>query len=258
MTKLTDFRTLWQRFHGKELPINHGVKHFDACQVRFHVLPDNLDRCLTPKDQSDMLARYHTLAMEMLGSNACWMVLTEVLDPTGHPDHVERDVDDVRDLAKEDAEAWRRYQRHSRAYKKLERRIQSVFGLTPAWEIYDHDDENLYRFWAGKIVWAPDRMDALLNLIHRDRLLNPLWMNQETGALFAPYHAGVDITLPNAEALITTIERFGDWLPGGWGFFNLPSDDTAKLSERPKAAALVRSALANRPDYRNCQERYGF
>jgi hypothetical protein len=69
--------------------------------------------------------------------------------------------------------------------------------------------------WVGRVTqshWRPSRFTRLLADIASDRTGPILWMNRETGAIFAPYDGGFDLFPASADVREQLRERYADWL----------------------------------------------
>lgn len=226
-----DFKTAWNRFHPTDVPISYEIKYSDRMNgTRFHILQEDRATANNPQELSDLLIRYNTMAAELLGADKpCWMVLPEWLEPAGHPDHIEHanifDVEEVIDT-EEDLKSLTRYQRRQCILSLRHKKLRELFGLTLSLDYYDAANECVYKIYAGLIIWQPGRFDKLLLQIYKDYFIRPLWMNAETGALFAPYHAGIDVAMPTSADLMRLIDKYRDWLPvKGWGYLHLASPE---------------------------------
>jgi len=65
----------------------------------------------------------------------------------------------------------------------------AIFG--GAYTPVDPDDRHC-SFYARAVEWQPEAFDALIAKIADDITGPTLWMNRETGSLFAPYDGGFD------------------------------------------------------------------
>lgn len=182
------FENAWTQFHLGEPPIGwmllgKGV----ANRLRFHSLPASKQYADTDEERSLLLGRQNVLAFEVLGDRPCWLVQAHwVLQPG------ERDVADQHDPF-----------RATREWK-----------LDFAFEILEDDGEEgrPWRVYAAQVRWAAGRFDDLLLSIADEKAGPTLWMGTD-GAIFAPYDGGVDLFLPNAEAVQRLAAQHPDWLP---------------------------------------------
>lgn len=93
-------------------------------------------------------------------------------------------------------------------------RATREWKLDFAFEIIEDDGEEgrPWRVHAAQARWAPGRFDDLLLSIADEKAGPTLWMGTD-GAIFAPYDGGVDLFLPDAEAVQRLAARHPDWLP---------------------------------------------
>jgi len=69
--------------------------------------------------------------------------------------------------------------------------------------------------WLGRVTqsnWQPGRFTRLLTDVANDRAGPLLWINRESGAIFAPYDGGFDLFPASTTERDRMRERYADWL----------------------------------------------
>lgn len=204
-------------YYAADVPVGHHISSGRNINcVRFHILQDSKEIAGNYSEILGLLHRYDALACDILGNASAWMVVPEWKDPAGYPEHFETPpIVTIEDPAGENAilEKIRQIQ------DLRNRKICNTFGLTPQWVFYDPADELIYEINAGRLLWDSAKFKKVLLNIYQEKIYDIFWMNSENGAVFAPYHAGVDVRVPDGAALDSLLERFQAWLPtNGCGF----------------------------------------
>lgn len=80
------------------------------------------------------------------------------------------------------------------------------------------DDDGAIDIYAVLTNWVPNTINEVLLKIENDEA-RLMWMNANTGAVFAPYDRGVDLILPTTRDVSRLALEYSSWLspnPGGW------------------------------------------
>ncbi|MBW8733707.1 MAG: hypothetical protein JF571_05260, partial [Asticcacaulis sp.] len=149
-------------------------------ETRFHLLPNGRDGTVSRPEYRNLIARFNQLANDVLDEGApVWMILPERSAPDWAPSEA---VDPT--------------------LKKRIHRLKQRFGLTTRWDYYSADDKAVYTISAAEITWPEGGCARLFLDVHNGRLSDIVLMNADTGAVIAPYLAGVYISQPTPEALM--------------------------------------------------------
>lgn len=159
--------------------------------TRFHLLPQGRAAARDHLELRSLLDRYNALGDVALGQEqACWLIILK--------------------SPNEDA-------RHS----ARRRRVQARYNMRPGWSFYSDSDRLSYEVQAAQVTWRAGHFNRLLLHIYQRRLWDIMWMNAATGAIFAPYEAGVEVSKPTPQGLMGVISAHYGWLPqDGQGFVN--------------------------------------
>jgi hypothetical protein len=222
---MDSFQTLWTRFHPDAVPVGHTLEKNGTWNLtRFHLLPNGRDGTVSRQEYRQLIHRFNQLANDVLDEGApVWLILPERSAPDWAP-----------------AEATDRKQEDR--LHRLKRR----FGLTKAWEYYSADDKCVYSISAGEFTWPEGGSARLFLDVHNERLKDIVLMNADTGAVIAPYTAGVYVSQPTPEALMALISNYYGWLPqDGTGLLRFNPAQTTKSSFQmsKSAAAAIQRAL---------------
>jgi hypothetical protein len=74
------------------------------------------------------------------------------------------------------------------------------------------DDERLWCANVSEIHWRQGTLDSILLAIADEKTGPTMWMNQQTGKIFAPYDGGFDVFVSSPEEVGLLRAQFGDWL----------------------------------------------
>ncbi len=222
---MDSFQTLWQRFHPDAVPVGHTLENNGTWNLtRFHLLPNGRDGWVSRVEYRGLISRFNHLATEILDAGApVWLILPERSAPDWAPPEA---VDP--------------------AAKKRIHRLKNRFGLTPRWDYYSADDKAIYTISAGEITWPEGGIARLFVDIHNERLSDIVLMNADTGAVVAPYGAGVYVSQPTPEALMALISNYYGWLPqDGKGVlrFNPAQMKKSSFQMSKSCAAAIQRAL---------------
>ncbi len=224
------FHALWSRFHSGSVPVSHLLTEYTGWNLtRFHLLPDGRNAVYNHNELRGLLDRFNTLGAEILGENApCWIVVPQIGGLDGYS-------------ADSAAVITEKHILRARL-----RRLKTVYGMEMRWEFHSTSDQANYSVFAAETIWRKDAFNRLFLHLYKERLADILWMNPETGAVFAPYDAGVDLSAPTPEALIDIVSRYYGWLPdNGTGFlqFNPKQMKSASFTVGKSCAAAIQKAI---------------
>jgi len=187
------FQTAWLNFHPNTWPLAHVLKDSPGWNLtRFHLLPGGRAAARDHTELRALLQRFNEMATAALGENQlCWMVLLR--SPNENIAHAAR-----------------------------KRRFQDRYGMQPGWSFYSDTDSLTYTVQAAEVTWQSGRFNRLFLHIYQRRLWDVIFMNRTTGAVFAPYEAGADVSQATPQGLIDVVSAYYGWLPQyGDGFLNL-------------------------------------
>ena len=214
------FQTNWLRFHPGTWPLAHVLKDSQGWNLtRFHLLPKNRAIANDHNELRALLDRYNRIASAALGENqVCWLVVLK--SPNENALHSAR-----------------------------RRRVQSRYDLQPGWSFYSDSDALSYTVQSGPVAWQSGRFNRLLLHIYQRRLWDIVWMNKTTGAIFAPYEAGADVSQPTPQGLMDLISAYYGWLPqDGDGFLNLnPAQMTTSTFKVTKSCSEAITRAITKP-----------
>ena len=159
---------------------------FQARWVRFHSLPESKRYAEGEEEIGIILSRQNAIATDLFGEDRrCFMVQSRrELEPGEH------------EVSAYDAPI-------------------REFGLSPTFQFLDDDDPEAQSTWtahAATFTWKSGAFDSLLRRIANDEVSYVMWMDEQTGSLFAPYDGGVDVFLPTTAARDALKERHSAWL----------------------------------------------
>lgn len=183
------FENAWTQFHLGESPIGWMLLGEGAAnRLRFHSLPASKQYADTDQERSVLLSRQNMLASEVLGDQPCWLVQAHwlLLEPG----------------------EWDVQHHHDPFHATREWKLEFAFEFLED----DGDEGRSWRVFAAQLSWLPGRFDDLLLSIADDLAGPTLWMGTD-GAIFAPYDGGIDLFLPDAEAVQRLAAQHPDWLP---------------------------------------------
>jgi hypothetical protein len=178
------FHSDWLDQHPNSWPIAHILRDTPGWNMtRFHLLPDGRTTCRDRTEMRFLIQRFNKVAETALGGGqACWMVvLTTPNENTLH--------------------------------RKRIARLARRWKLSPRWSFYSDTDRLSYTVLANVVIWRPNRFDRIFLDIYHGRLWGVLWMNQENGAVVAPYEAGIEASQPTPQKLMDLVSRYYGWLP---------------------------------------------
>lgn len=162
-----------------------GTKH----RLSFSALPEPGRRADTPQRRDLLLAWQNLLAGAVLGSTPCWLVQSHRVSSDGFAD-IGNAADPI--------SATRHY------------------GLAFGFEFLAPEQGGATRKWrtcARLTTWTVGEYDSLLLDIAEGRAAPTLWMSSESGAIFAPSGAGVELYLPSKSDAATLTEALVGWRP---------------------------------------------
>ncbi len=221
------FQTLWQRFHPDAVPVGRTLADNGTWNLtRFALLPNGRDSALSRGEFRSLIDRYNIITTEILRPDSkTWLIVPDRAAPEWAPPEA---VDPAARL---------------RLY-----RLKNRYRLTPRWEYYSADDKAVYTILAGEITWREHGFDRLFLDLYHDRLSNFILMSAETGAVVAPFMAGVYVSQPTPEALMAVVSAYSGWLPvPGQGLlrFNPAQVKPGGFQMSKAAAAALQRSLGN-------------
>ncbi len=183
------FETVWRRFYPAFQPVGwmmrgDGAEHW----LRFHSLPKSKRYAETGEERQILLTRQNRIAREVLGEGKpCWL-----------------------------AQSWWNAAAHSDAAAEnvSPPPIALAFGATFVhhFTVNDGEDDHVWTVQAARSHWRSHAFDPLLLEIAESSAPRALWLNEDNGAVFAPYDGGVDLFLPDRSAVNHLRSLFADWL----------------------------------------------
>ncbi|MBW8880559.1 MAG: hypothetical protein JF615_03775 [Asticcacaulis sp.] len=187
------FQTAWLNFHPNTWPLAHVLKDSPGWNLtRFHLLPDSRAVARDHTELRALLGRFNEMGNAVLGEHQiCWLVT-------------------LRSPNEDRRNAARR------------RRLAAQYDMKPGWQFYSDSDNLSYTAHAAEVTWASGRFNRLFLHIYQRRLWDVIFMNRATGAVFAPYESGCDVSQPTPQGLIDVISAYYGWLPqSGHGFLHM-------------------------------------
>lgn len=171
-----DFKREWSSFHDQRRPLSWMLRSDKSLPwVRFHSLPDSKRYPENKAEEVVVLGRAYTLANATLGTGAgCWQIACR-------PDETSPPYWDV------------------------------PASGTAAMTLAD-DDGDLWRVHVLETHWRKGTLDSILLAIADDRTGPTMWMDRQTGKIFAPYDGGFDLFLSSPQEVEQLTAQFGDWL----------------------------------------------
>lgn len=171
-----DFERDWSSFHDNRRPLGWMLRSDKSLAwVRFHSLPDSKRYPENEAEEDIVLSRAYSLGDATLGTDAgCWQI-------------------------------------ECRA-KELNPPYWDVPVSGAAATTFADDDE---RLWCANVLdahWRQGTLDSILLAIADDRTGPTMWMDRQTGKIFAPYDGGFDVFLSSPEEVQKLRAQFGDWL----------------------------------------------
>ena len=183
---MTEFETLWRQYYPGLNPVGFMLRRGGARNwLRFHSLPESKRYAGTSEEWEILLARQNLLAGEVLGPEPCWVVECHYVHP----------------------------KEGTRPYRYFAKRFRN-WRLEPAFDFLDDEDDDPDGHWtayAAETVWRDGQFDEQLRAIANDEL-RILWFSPSREAIFAPYDGGIDLFLPDAEAVSALSARLAAWL----------------------------------------------
>lgn len=210
------FQSDWLSYHPNSWPIPHILRDTpDWNLTRFHLLPENRKTCRDRIELRYLIQRFNKVAETALGNGQpCWMVV--LTSPN-----------------------------ENAAHRKRIARIARRWKLTPRWSFYSDTDRLSYSVLSYVVIWRPNMFDRIFLDIYYGRLWGVLWMNQETGAVVAPYEAGLEVSQPTPQKLMDLVSRYYGWLPerglGLLKFNPAQMEDTRFTVSKACSEAIARS-----------------
>lgn len=180
----TGFGAYWKTHFPGQDPVCFKLREtLRERWIRFHALPDSKRYAETADEWSTLLERNNTLGNHVLGEGSkCWLVLCRPIDDlhNGEEDHLER-FDFVR------------------AFDMSFEEFPGSSFKTPV---------NV-----AETVWFSGQFNDLIRAISMDREGPVMLVSQDTHAIYGPYDGGVDLILPNKEAVPRFRCKYHEWLP---------------------------------------------
>jgi hypothetical protein len=185
---LAECRAQWKRFHADRIPLGHLLRlSGQEMWLRFHSLPGSVRYAGNDAEREIARLRAETLAGEVLGENqACWLMQAFLVwpgDETRLGGHAQSEI------------------RRNRLRFAWQCAYDAPFEGKQDWHIY-----------AAPVVWHSRAFTGLLDDTAEDRS-RALWMNRQTGAIFAPYDGGTDLFLARPDDWSRLREVYPAWLP---------------------------------------------
>ena len=175
-----NIQNLWHSFYEKRVPIAYLLRpQLPDLWFRIHSLPQSKRYAENELETQEILRRHNAVAEEVLGTeNECIWFA---------PDYA--------------------LQKYSSTFAEFSGNL-----------FCRYEEDAPITLFAAQTVWRPRRFDAILRLVADDVVRYVLWMNIESGEIFAPYDGGADLFLNSTLRRDELREQFKDWLspfPGG-------------------------------------------
>ncbi len=222
----TPLQPIWQQFHPDAVPVGHTLANNGTWNLtRFHLLPGGRDAALSRPEYRSLIERFNKVTTEVLGDGEpFWLIVPDRQAPTWA-----REAPDPKARAR-----WRRFRARYRLFWQ--------------WDFFSPSDNIVYKIEAAQHTWRPLHFDRLFLDIYNEKLADIILMNARTGAVVAPYVAGLFVSQPTPAELIQLISRYYGWLPiPGQGLLRFdPAQMQDTRFELPKsAAAALQKSLGN-------------
>ncbi len=224
---MDSFQALWQKFHPDAVPVGSTLAANGTWNLtRFHLLPNGRDAALSRAEFRGLLDRFNILLTEILGeTQPVWLIVPDRSAPEWAP------------AWPVDAAARARFFR-----------LQSRYKLQTRWDYYSADDKAVYKIEAGEITWRSHGFDRLLLQIYHEQIADIVLMNAKTGAVVAPYTAGVFVSQPTPVDLMNVVSQYYGWMPqDGTGLlrFNPAQMREGNFQVSKACAAAIQRAVGN-------------
>lgn len=174
-----DFEREWSSFHDNRRPLGWMLRsNKSLAWVRFHSLPNSKRYPENEAEEGVILSRAYSLGNATFGADAnCWQI-------------------------------------ECRAKKELNPPYWDVaVSGTAAMTFADGEDE----MWCANVLethWRQGTLDPILLAIADEKTGPTMWMDRQTGKIFAPYDGGFDLFVSSPEEVKQLRTQFGDWLSG--------------------------------------------
>lgn len=171
-----DFGRGWSSFYGDRRPLSWLLREDKSLPwVRFHSLPNSKRYPDNETEKGIILSRAYSLGDAILGADAyCWQI-------------------ECRSLS----------QAPPRSRTTLIDAVVTTFA---------DDEENL---WCANVLdahWRQGALDLILLAIANDTTEPTMWMDRQSGRLFAPYDGGFDIFVSSLVEVQLLRAQFAEWL----------------------------------------------
>ncbi len=169
-----NIQNLWHSFYEKRVPIAYLLRpQIPHLCFRIHSLPESKRYAENEDEMRGILRRHNAVAEEVLGTeNECIWFA---------PDYA--------------------LQKYSSTFAEFSGNLFCK----------DEEDARIVLF-AAQTVWLPRRFDAVLRVVADDVVRYVLWMNIESGEIFASYDGGADLFCSSTARRDELREQFKDWL----------------------------------------------
>ena len=170
-----DIPDLWRSFYADKSPISYGLREqIPDLWFRIHSLPESKRYAENEEEMREILRRHNQIASEILGENAPCIVFFP-----GYSIH-----------------------KFPELFERFERQFFYRFRS---------EDLRLTMF-AAQTSWRNHRFDEILCRVANWEISRVLWMNAESGEIFAPYDGGADLFLSSTERRDDLRACYSDWL----------------------------------------------
>jgi len=213
---MDDFQATWHRFHRNSHPVSHMLKKAEGWNLtRFHLLPAANTVAQTTAQLRALLERFNHVATATLGEDApCYLMVL------------------------------RSPNENKTARARLQRFVHR-FGMQPGWQFFSTSDALAYTVWWTPVTWRAGAFNRLLLHVYRQDVFGVLLINRETGAVFAPYDSGADVSAPTPQDLIGLISQFYGWMPEKTGYirFDPAQMKGVKFQVTPSCAEAINRVI---------------
>jgi hypothetical protein len=184
----SEFRNFWNTHFTDQMPVCFKLREtLRERWIRFHALPDSKRYAETEDEWSILFERNNMLANHALGDGArCWLVICRPLEVS--------DSDEDAHLERYDfthAFNW--------SYE---------VSPGPAFDVPVN---------VAETIWISGQFDDLIRAVSMDLEGPVMFVSQETKAIYGPYDGGIDLILPDSNAVPPFRHEYRDWLPSDPG-----------------------------------------
>lgn len=167
---------LWRSFYPGKSPLSYLLRPQIAEKwFRIHSLPESKRYAENEEETREILRRQNQIASEILGENAPCVIFFPGFSIHKFP----------------------------ALFNRFERQFFYRFR---------NEDYLRLTMFAAQTQWQNHQFDEILRGVANWEISRVLWMNTETGEIFAPYDGGTDVFLSSTERRDNLRARYSNWL----------------------------------------------